>query len=97
MGRWPGRREISDLTYKDELNMFTRYLMGAGYLDENVWEDSDPEYLIEVKTTTGGLGDRFYMSSNQYRMVSKRFHLYYSGPLLILEDAKYGIGGRAGF
>jgi hypothetical protein len=56
--------------------MLTRYLINAGYLDENVWASATPEYLIEVKTTTGDLGDRFYMSSNQFRLVGQGFHFF---------------------
>jgi hypothetical protein len=75
MGPWPGRREISDLTYKDDWSRLTRFFINAGYLDENVWVDAQPEYLIEVKTTTKDLTDRFYMSSSQYRLVSACLHL----------------------
>ncbi|CZR67410.1 uncharacterized protein PAC_17309 [Phialocephala subalpina] len=69
MGAWPGRRETSDLLYDDTRSMLTRYLINAGYLDENVWAGATPKYLIEVKTTTGRFGDRFYMSSNQFRLM----------------------------
>ena len=69
MGAWPGRRETSDFTYKDANSILTRFLINAGYLDANVWANATPEYLIEVKTTTGDFSDRFYMSANQYRMV----------------------------
>lgn len=50
--------------------MLTRHLIDAGYLDENVWAGATPEYLIEVKTTTGNFDDRFYISSNQFGLVS---------------------------
>lgn len=67
---WPGRREKSDLWYKDNDGALTRHLIRAGYLPGSVWSVATPEYFIEVKTTTGDYGDRFFMSSNQYRMVS---------------------------
>jgi hypothetical protein len=70
---WPGRRETSDIRYNDTERLLTRHLINAGYLDGNVWSEATPEYLIEVKTTTGDCGDRFFMSSNQYRMVSSSF------------------------
>jgi hypothetical protein len=70
---WPGRRETSDLRYNDRERFLTRHLIRAGYLDGNVWSEATPEYFIEVKTTTGDCGDRFFMSSKQYRMVSSSF------------------------
>jgi hypothetical protein len=70
MGAWPGRYEISDLLYRDAWSMLTRHLINAGYLDENVWAGATPEYLIEVKTTSGNFDDRFYISSKQFRLVS---------------------------
>jgi len=70
---WPGRRETSDIKYTDSGRFLTRHLIREGYLDRNVWSEATPEYFIEVKTTTGDCGDRFFMSSNQYRMVSSSF------------------------
>jgi hypothetical protein len=70
---WPGRRETSDLRYDDRERILTRHLIRTGYLDGNVWSEATPEYFIEVKATTGDCGDRFFMSSNQYRMVSSSF------------------------
>jgi hypothetical protein len=70
MGAWPGRHETSDLLYGDAWSMLTRHLINAGYLDENVWAGATPEYLIEVKTTPGNFDDRFYISSNQFCLVS---------------------------
>lgn len=69
MPPWPHRRETSDIVYDDINSRLTRLLIQAGYLDENIWADAEPQYLIEVKTTTGDCGDRFFLSSNQYRMV----------------------------
>jgi hypothetical protein len=76
MGDWPGRREISDLSYQDTDSIFTRLLIEMGYLDENVWAGATPQYLFEVKTTTGLLGDRFFMSSNQVRLVSTSINAF---------------------
>jgi hypothetical protein len=70
---WPGQRETSDLRYNDRGGLLTRYLIEAGYLDRDVWSEATPEYLIEVKTTTGHCESRFFMSRNQYRMVSSSF------------------------
>ena len=69
-GRWPGQREISDLRFNDRGSLLTRHLINGGYLDGDIWSGATPEYFIEVKTTTGECGDRFFMSSNQYRLVS---------------------------
>jgi hypothetical protein len=87
MGPWPGRHETSDLIYKDDDSILTTYLIGAGYLDADVWANATPEYLIEVKTTTRDFSDRFYMSRNQYRMVRRAFLLAHHRHLLILKDA----------
>lgn len=70
---WPGRRETSDLRYRDRDSLLTAHLIEAGYLDRNVWSQATPEYFIEVKTTTGDCGDRLFMSNNQYNMVSLSF------------------------
>ena len=69
-GPWPGQREISDLRFNDTTSLLTRYLINGGYLDGDIWSGATPEYFIEVKTTTGECRDRFFMSSNQYRLVS---------------------------
>ncbi len=97
MGPWPGRREISDLLYEDQSGMLTAHLINAGYLDRHVWAGATPRYLIEVKTTTGNYDDRFFMSSNQFRLVGKRFHLSHSRLFLTPTDARISIGTRAGF
>ncbi|KAH8808653.1 hypothetical protein F5884DRAFT_900865 [Xylogone sp. PMI_703] len=65
---WPDR-ETSDIVYKDELGVLTKFLIHAGYLNGNNWAGATPEYYIEVKTTTGYYNDRFYFSGNQYRMM----------------------------
>jgi hypothetical protein len=70
MGAWPGRYETSDFLYGDAWSMLTRHLINAGYLDGNVWAGATPEYLIEVKTTTGNSDGRFYISGTQFRLVS---------------------------
>jgi hypothetical protein len=72
---WPGRREVSDLTFRDIRGIPTGHLIRGGYLTANVWSEATPEYLIEVKTTTGDCGDRFFMSRNQYEMVSSHLRL----------------------
>lgn len=60
--------ETSDIVYADTTSQLTQVLIRLGYL-ENEWRGAKPEYLIEVKTTTGGYSDRLFMSKNQYRMV----------------------------
>lgn len=94
---WPGRRETSDLLYQDTWSALTRHLIDTGYLSGNVWAGATPEYLIEVKTTTGNCDDRFYMSSSQFRLVSQPFHLLHYRPLLTSKDARHGAGTRACF
>jgi len=75
MPPWPHRRETSDIVYDDVGGVLTQFLVDAGYLDQGTWEGAKPEYSIEVKTTTGDCGDRFFVSSNQYSMVCLRFQL----------------------
>jgi hypothetical protein len=70
---WSGRIEQSDLRFKDEEGMLTRRLIREGYLDRNIWSEANPEYYIEVKTTTRAWSDNFFMSGKQYRMVSLHF------------------------
>ncbi|KAE8447535.1 hypothetical protein EG329_010665 [Mollisiaceae sp. DMI_Dod_QoI] len=68
---WPHRYETADIVYNDVHSILTRYLIDAGYLDEEAWAGATPEYFIEVKTTTGACHDRFFLSSNQYRMMQE--------------------------
>lgn len=76
---WPGR-ETADITYDDEFGILTAILIANGYLVEQVWGDARPKYFIEVKTTTGGCGDRLFVSENQYRLVCRELgHSYSSG------------------
>jgi len=64
--------ETSDIVYTDTNSHLTRLLIRLGYLDV-IWNESEPEYFIEVKTTTGNCADRFFMSYNQYNMVRLTF------------------------
>jgi hypothetical protein len=95
--RWPGQREISDIRFNDTRSFLTQHLINGGYLDGDVWSGATPEYFIEVKTTTGDCGDRFFMSSNQYRLVSAAllFHFVYQ-PVLTTLDARNDFGRRSG-
>jgi hypothetical protein len=76
--------------------MLSRYLINAGYLDENFCAGATPDDFVEVKATAGNFGDRFYMSSIQLRLVGQHFHLLHYRPLLTPKDAKHGIGTGAG-
>jgi hypothetical protein len=67
MASWD-QRETSDIVYRDTGSHLTRLFIRLGYL-ENIWVNTEPEYFIEVKTTTGNCADRFYMSDNQYNRV----------------------------
>lgn len=69
MAAW-NRRETADLVYADTAGDFTDTLIGCGYLNHDEWHGARPKYYIEVKTTTGPCGTPFYMSGNQYRLVS---------------------------
>ncbi|OBT74408.1 hypothetical protein VF21_06830 [Pseudogymnoascus sp. 05NY08] len=63
-------RETSDIVYSDTNSRLTRFLINLGYLDI-IWTESKPEYLIEVKTTTGNCADRFFMSHKQYNLMQE--------------------------
>lgn len=67
--RWPFR-ETADLVYNEEQGRLTEALIDSGYLARDEWQQARPRYFLEVKTTTGERGTPFYMSGNQYRLVS---------------------------
>jgi hypothetical protein len=71
MASWD-EHETSDIVYTDTNSHLTRLLIRLGYLDI-IWNESEPEYFIEIKTTTGNCADRFFMSYNQYNMVRLAF------------------------
>lgn len=75
MANWTGR-ETADIVYKDDSGQLTQYLRehSEGNFPLQIREDRDfrahpIEYYLEVKTTTGQCGTRFYMSSGQYKRV----------------------------
>ncbi|KAL3478807.1 hypothetical protein BJX99DRAFT_256215 [Aspergillus californicus] len=63
---WNGA-ETADIVYNDTDSAFTRVLLHMGLLRGDAWLDATPTYYIEVKTTTGGWSDAFFMSKSQYR------------------------------
>ncbi|KAK7403350.1 hypothetical protein QQX98_010871 [Neonectria punicea] len=63
--RWPGNRETADIVYADTTGALTKVLIDCDYLDVS-WEDARPNYLLEVKTTTGPCKAPFFMSRRQY-------------------------------
>lgn len=58
-----GLGTTEDITYKDSEGVLTKLLVDKGYLDASPWLDKRPEYLLEVKSTTGPCEDAFCMSS----------------------------------
>jgi hypothetical protein len=75
MASWVGR-ETADIVYTDKTGALTRYLRqnSEGVFPHQIPEHwnfaSRPiEYYLEVKSTTGHCGSRFYMSSGQYKRV----------------------------
>jgi hypothetical protein len=76
---WRGR-ETADLTYEDTEGAFTQLLMERGYLASGS-VIAAPKYYLEVKTTTSNCEEAFYMSDNQYRMVSGA----------LVEDGRYRV------
>jgi hypothetical protein len=69
MDAWSGV-ETSDLAYDDDESVFTQLLVDQGYLAAERWAGKKPRYFIEVKTTVGECSIPFFMSKNQYAMVS---------------------------
>ncbi|KAH9866598.1 hypothetical protein J1614_008290 [Plenodomus biglobosus] len=72
LAAWHGH-ETSDLVYKDNNGAFTQYLRDncVGGFTPYIFETRDMrtspvEYYLEVKSTTGRCGTRFYMSGKQY-------------------------------
>jgi hypothetical protein len=75
MPNWSGR-ETADIIYKDTSGSLTRWLrgVGTGGFPEQISEEHDfaecpIEYYLEVKSTTGACGSRFFLSSGQYTLV----------------------------
>lgn len=61
-------RDFSDFTYLDTHGHMKEFLLRAG-LDLNPAYARNTTYHLEVKTTTGGDGEIFYVSQNQVHMV----------------------------
>ncbi|KAH6999499.1 hypothetical protein EDB80DRAFT_724771 [Ilyonectria destructans] len=64
--RWPGNRETADIVYADTTGALTKVLIDCDYLSSS-WEHARPNYLLEVKTTTGPCRTPFFMSRLQYQ------------------------------
>ncbi|KAF7557600.1 hypothetical protein G7Z17_g521 [Cylindrodendrum hubeiense] len=64
--RWPGYHETADIVYADTTGALTEMLIDCDYLDAS-WEHARPNYLLEVKTTTGPCRTPFYTSRRQYQ------------------------------
>ena len=64
-------REISDIMYTDSGVSMEQFLRKHSYNAVSEWEqrDSQTEYLIEVKTTTGPCTTPFFMSKHQYQLM----------------------------
>ncbi|KAM6516418.1 hypothetical protein FALCPG4_014601 [Fusarium falciforme] len=63
-------RDFSDFTYLDTHGHMKEFLLQAG-LDLNPAYASNTTYHLEVKTTTGGVGEIFYVSQNQVNMMQR--------------------------
>lgn len=68
-------RETADITYADTTGFLTEIFITGGYLDRDIWESERPTYYLEVKTTTRGCSEQFYMSGSQYQRVSPSFQV----------------------
>jgi hypothetical protein len=76
---WSGR-ETADLVYTDADGAFTKYLRATcdGGFPPQIQQNhnfgiSPIEYYLEVKSTTGACGTRFFMSGKQYERVRPPF------------------------
>ncbi|KAF7543724.1 hypothetical protein G7Z17_g10511 [Cylindrodendrum hubeiense] len=70
MPPWKGK-ETADIVYFDQTRTLTEALIDKGYLKRESWVEKTPEYLIEVKSTTGPLHRPFYMSKRQYQRIQE--------------------------
>jgi hypothetical protein len=64
---WTGKDV--DIIYYDKDGIFTGLLVGNGYLD-SIWIGAQPTYWLEVKTTTRECSAPFFLSRNEYQLVS---------------------------
>ncbi|KAJ4011027.1 hypothetical protein NW766_007659 [Fusarium irregulare] len=89
LSHW-SRRETADLVYIDASGRFTNTLIEAGILTADEWSGKQPTYYFEVKTTTGPCKTPFYMSGNQYHLVSSlRYPIETSADRLQMERIHY--------
>ena len=85
LSHW-SRRETADLVYVDSSGQLTNTLLDSGILTDVEWSGKRPTYYFEVKTTTGPCKTPFYMSGNQYRLVSLlRYLIETSADMLQME------------
>jgi hypothetical protein len=66
---WSGR-ETADIRYRDARGFLTAKLIEAGYLDAERWQGKTPDCWIEVKSTEDECGTPFFVSRDQYQLVS---------------------------
>jgi len=72
MRPWRGK-ESADILYVDNHHSLTKHLVEAGYLSKFWMAATMPIfYYLEVKTTTKGCGEPFFMSQTQRELVSGR-------------------------
>jgi hypothetical protein len=64
-----GGRETSDIVYSDTSGVLTGLLINRGYLSQDVWKGTKPDYFIEVKASVSSYDTAFYMSKAQYARV----------------------------
>ena len=100
LSSWNGR-ETSDITYEDHDGTLTRLLIDNGYLTSEVTDGELPNYYIEVKTTVRSCEMPFYMSRNQYRMVSINLSISNDVAITLTADqmqryTKSNVEGRRG-
>ncbi|KAJ6436026.1 gamma-tubulin complex component GCP5 [Purpureocillium lavendulum] len=62
--------ETADLDFFDNSGAFTKLLIQSGYLDRGVWSGPKPRYLVEVKASLTDQSKEFYVSKDQYDMVT---------------------------
>ncbi|MCJ1310202.1 hypothetical protein MMC25_003863 [Agyrium rufum] len=70
MTPWWGS-ETADLVYQDTQGTLTSLLTDKGYLNEAEWQNVQPTYYLEVKTTPRNCAEQFYMSALQYKRMKR--------------------------
>jgi hypothetical protein len=79
-GKFPGLEpyeggSLADFMYSDNQGVLSAILYDKETI--STWEGNWPNYHLEVKTTSGGVGERFHMSHSQIQHVGNLCSLFH--------------------